>query len=98
MKESDNMQISASILSTENKIEAINKLNNTNIDYIHFDIMDGSFVENKAFSIEEIRKYSSITNKKIDAHFMVENPIYFQFYRQEIQSNNQNIPLFLQFE
>ena len=71
------MQISASILSTENKIEAINKLNDTNIDYIHFDIMDGSLVENKAFSIEEIRKYSSITNKKIDAHFMVENPIYF---------------------
>ena len=71
------MQISSSILSTSDKKEAINKLNNTNIDYIHFDIMDGLFVANKAFSIEEIKEYAKITNKKIDAHFMVENPIYF---------------------
>lgn len=71
------MQISSSILSTADKKEAINKLNNTNIDYIHFDIMDGLFVANKAFSIEEIKEYAKITNKKIDAHFMVENPIYF---------------------
>lgn len=71
------MKISTSILSAPNKIEAINKLNNTNTDYIHFDIMDGLFVNNKAFSIDEISKLASICNKKIDAHFMVKDPLYY---------------------
>lgn len=71
------MKISTSILSTDDKIKAINKLNNTDTDYIHYDIMDGIFVNNKAFSVEEIIDYSNNTKKKIDAHFMVDNPLYY---------------------
>ena len=69
------MKISSSILSASNKIEAINKLNDTNIDYIHLDVMDGIFVDNKSFDINEIIKLVSISKKKIDAHFMVNDPI-----------------------
>ena len=71
------MQISASILSSDDKIKAIEKLNNTDVDYIHFDVMDNKFVPNEAFKIEEIEKYVSVCNKKIDAHFMVEDPLYY---------------------
>lgn len=71
------MKISGSILSSNDKVMAINKLNKTNIDYIHFDIMDNKFVPNRAFSILEIKKYASICKKKIDAHFMVEDPLYY---------------------
>lgn len=96
------MQISSSILSASNKVEAINKLNNTNIDYIHLDVMDGLFVNNKSFDIDEIIKLVSISKKKIDAHFMVNNPInyidklknvnldYFTFH-VEVDSVNQVI-------
>lgn len=71
------MKISGSILSSNDKVNAIEKLNETNIDYIHFDVMDNKFVPNEAFGILEIKKYASICNKKIDAHFMVEDPLYY---------------------
>ena len=71
------MQLSVSILSSGNKIKAIQNLNNTDVDYIHFDVMDNKFVPNEAFKIEEIEKYASICNKKIDAHFMVDDPLYY---------------------
>ena len=38
-------------------------------------MMDNVFVPNKAFSIEEIKEYAKVCNKKIDAHFMVEKPL-----------------------
>ena len=44
------MKISASILSSNNRIESVKKLNRTNTSYIHIDVMDGKFVEDKQFS------------------------------------------------
>ena len=38
------IKISPSILASNNRIESIKKLNNTNTDYIHIDTMDGFFV------------------------------------------------------
>lgn len=69
------MEISLSILSCNSIEEAINKANNTNTDYLHLDVMDGIFVPNTSYSIEEIKYIINNSNKKIDAHFMVNDPI-----------------------
>ena len=50
------MKISTSILNTKDKYNSIIQLNNTDTNYIHLDIMDGIFVSNKEFTIEEINK------------------------------------------
>ncbi len=68
------MKVSVSILSEkENYKEAIYKLNNTNADYLHLDIMDGSFTNNKTFSIVESNIISKLINKKLDVHIMSTN-------------------------
>jgi len=67
-------QVSTSILSKEDKFINIEKLNNSNTDYIHLDIMDGKFVDNTFITKEELPKVIESCNKKIDIHLMVENP------------------------
>lgn len=48
--------ISASFLSIKENIkENIKVLDNTNIDLLHVDIMDGIFVPNKTWNIDEIK-------------------------------------------
>ena len=68
------MKISTSILSAKDRIEAINKLNKTNTDYLHIDVMDGKFVPNYQMPINEILEYEKISEKKLDVHLMVDNP------------------------
>jgi len=85
------MKISTSILSSKTRVETIKKLNNTTTDYIHFDMMDNKFVPNQAFSIKEIKEYANVCNKKIDAHFMVEDPISYLEKLKEIDFNNVTI-------
>lgn len=80
------MKLSVSILSTDNKIEYVKKLNNTKTNYIHIDVMDGLFVPDTKFSIEEIKEINKASNKKLDIHLMVDNPI---TYIEKL--NNMNI-------
>ena len=67
------IKVSTSILTCNNRIQATEKLNKTNTDYIHIDYMDGIFVDNKEFTIEEIKTLSKISTKKLDIHIMAEN-------------------------
>ena len=69
------MQISTSILNSQNREESIKKLNYTKTNYIHIDVMDGLFVSDKQFTINEIKTLNNISMKKLDIHLMVENPI-----------------------
>lgn len=69
------MKVSVSFLSDKiNPAEIIKKANNTDCDYLHVDIMDGKFVENKSFTFGEVKKLVSNSTKKLDVHLMVENP------------------------
>ena len=66
------MKISASILSIKEDLkEKIELLDKTSIDYFHLDIMDGIFVENKTWNIEEILYLFENTTKPLDVHLMV---------------------------
>ena len=67
-------EVSGSFLSNNDKLYEINRLNNSKVDYIHFDVMDGKFVDNKNITISELPKLIDNVKKKIDIHFMVSNP------------------------
>ena len=69
------MEVSTSFLSDKDYKKTILELNMTNTDYIHFDVMDGKFVENKNLSIKELITYLDLSTKKNDLHFMVNNPL-----------------------
>ena len=68
------IKISTSILSTNNRQEAIEKLNQTTTDFIHIDSMDGEFVDNYQLPTDEIIALNQITKKPFDVHLMVKNP------------------------
>ena len=68
------MKISASFLGIKNNLEEnIIKLDNTTIDYLHVDIMDGKFVSNKTWEFKEIKNLLYETKKPKDVHLMVKN-------------------------
>lgn len=71
------MKISVSILGSVDRIKDTIILNDTNCDYLHIDVMDGKFVPDTQFSLEEIKNVISNSNKKIDIHLMVEDPIFY---------------------
>ena len=68
------MKLSISLLSIKDRIEFIKKINDCNIDYIHIDVMAKTFVDNVAYSMEEIHEINAISNKKLDVHLMVSDP------------------------
>lgn len=69
------MEVSTSFLSDKDYKKTILELNKTNTDYIHFDVMDGKFVDNKNLSIKELTTYLDLSAKKNDIHFMVNDPL-----------------------
>ena len=67
------MKVSASFLSSKDLIKDLVKLNETDVDYIHVDIMDGKFVKNKTMPFSEMRNIYKYTSKRLDVHLMVED-------------------------
>lgn len=66
------MKIAASFLDIkEPKDQELNYLDSLDVDYIHLDVMDGIFVENKTFSYEEFYNITRLTTKPKDIHLMV---------------------------
>lgn len=69
------MKISVSYLSSKNIVEDLRKLNVTNADFIHVDVMDGKFVKNKTLPFKKIKDIHKYTNKRLDVHLMVKKPL-----------------------
>lgn len=68
------MKISASFLSSKDIPRDLSLLNDTDVDYIHVDIMDGKFVQNKTMPFSEMRHIYEYTSKRLDVHLMVDEP------------------------
>ncbi len=69
-------KISASILAADlNQLgNAIQQAIDAGVDWIHVDVMDGSFVPNISFGPDIVRAVRRITDLPIDTHLMIVNP------------------------
>jgi ribulose-phosphate 3-epimerase len=54
--------------------EAIDMLNKSESDWIHMDIMDGSFVPNISFGIPIVKAVHDVATKPLDVHLMIVHP------------------------
>lgn len=70
------IKIAPSILSADfSKLgEEIHKIEKAGADYIHIDVMDGSFVPNITIGNEVIKSLRSKTQLPFDVHLMINNP------------------------
>ena len=70
------MKVAISIIKSRVKEkETIDLINKTTADYIHIDIMDGIFVENKSYDFEDIKLFLKDNRKPVDVHLMCQNPL-----------------------
>lgn len=91
------MKISVSVLNTNDRKKTVKKLKNTPINYFHIDVMDGNFVSQKSFPTNEIKEISSVSNKPLDIHLMVEDPFPLIKEIRELPNIN-NITIHLEIE
>jgi len=70
------IKISPSILSADFSAlgEEIVKIDKAGADYIHIDVMDGSFVPNMTLGNEVVKSIRKCTNLPFDVHLMINNP------------------------
>lgn len=98
------MKVATSILSVKDDLKkCIDELNNTDTDYIHLDIMDGEFVENKTWHMDDLLPVLEDNNKPLDVHLMVNdvmnyinefsflNPSYITFHYEAVDDVNEMI-------
>ena len=70
------LQIAPSLLSANfaHMDKEIEWLNRSEADYLHFDVMDGSFVPNISFGFPVMASIKSEVKLPFDVHLMVEHP------------------------
>ncbi|MDD6098267.1 MAG: ribulose-phosphate 3-epimerase [Oscillospiraceae bacterium] len=69
--------VSASILSADmlNLEKEVCRLKNSGIDMLHFDVMDGIFVNNITYGLPVLSAIRKITDMTLDVHLMITDPI-----------------------
>ncbi|MEZ4980826.1 MAG: hypothetical protein R2769_04410 [Saprospiraceae bacterium] len=76
--------IAPSLLAADfaNLAKDMQMINDSNADWLHVDIMDGSFVPNISFGMDLVKTVDKICTKPLDVHLMIVNPEkYLQAFR-----------------
>lgn len=63
--------LSSDLLNLEKEIKSIEQ---SNVDYIHIDVMDGHFVPNLTFGPDIVAQIKRVTNIPLDVHLMINHP------------------------
>ena len=64
--------LAADFVNLERDIHDIEK---NGADWIHVDVMDGSFVPNFSFGLPALKAIRDVTDMPLDVHLMIEKPI-----------------------
>lgn len=79
------MKLAVSILSSDyDEEETIRRINETNADYLHVDVTDGSFVPTKTPQ----REFLHTSKKPLNVHLMVSRPFDFISVFKELQAES----------
>lgn len=78
--------------------EEILEIKETNVEYLHFDIMDGNFVPRLGMYPEQLRSICKIWDRGIDVHLMVEDPEQYIDILSRYCKGRENIILSFHFE
>lgn len=73
------MIIAPSILSMDysDTKEQMKQVNESKAQWVHFDVMDGSFVPNITFGPDILKGLKKLSDKVMDVHLMIDNPQFF---------------------
>lgn len=69
------MKVGVSFLTIKEDLETtLSKIDESNADYVHVDMMDGIFVPDANYTVADIKKMFKNINKKLDVHMMMCSP------------------------
>ena len=69
-----NLIVAPSLLAAKQIVKEAKEIENIENVWLHFDVMDGKFVPNTSFSLDDLLTMKKATSLYLDVHLMIEKP------------------------